>query len=71
MDALFVTPKNKESIPFLKQLLKSLNIVESVEVVKSPGSRTRKSIESGLKDVNDIMSGKKKGKTLNQLLNEG
>jgi len=71
MDALFVTPKNKESIPFLKQLLKSLNIVESVEVVKSPDSRTRKSIESGLKDVNDIISGKKKGKTLKQLLNEG
>ncbi len=71
MDALFVTPKNKESIPFLKQLLKSLNNVESVEVVKSPDSRTRKSIESGLKDVNDIISGKKKGKTLKQLLNEG
>ena len=71
MDALFVTPKNKESIPFLKQLLKSLNIVESVEVVKSPDSRTRKRIESGLKDVNDIISGKKKGKTLKQLLNEG
>lgn len=70
MDALVVKPKNKESIPFLKQLLKNLNIVESVEVVKSPDSRTKKSIESGLKDVKDIVSGKKKGKTLKQLLNE-
>lgn len=70
MDALVVKPKNKESIPFLKQLLKNLNVVESVEVVKSPDSRTKKSIESGLKDIKDIVSGKKKGKTLKQLLNE-
>jgi len=70
MDALVVKPKNKESIPFLKQLLKNLNIVESVEVVKSPDSRIKKSIESGLKDVKDIVAGKKKGKTLKQLLNE-
>ena len=70
MDALIVKPKNKESIPFLKQLLKNLNIVESVEVVKSPDSRIKKSIESGLKDVNDIVAGKKKGKTLKQLLKE-
>jgi hypothetical protein len=70
MDALVVKPKNKESIPFLKQLLKSLNIVESVEVVKSNESRTRRSIESGLKDVKEIVAGKKKGKTLRQLLDE-
>jgi hypothetical protein len=70
MDELVVKPKNKESIPFLKQLLKNLNIVESVKVVKSSDSRTKKSIESGLKDVKDIVSEKKKGKTLNQLLNE-
>lgn len=70
MDVLYVKPKNKESIPFLKQLLNNLNIVESVEVVKNPESRTKKSIESGIKDVKDIISGKRKGKTLTQLLNE-
>ena len=70
MDALVVKPKNKESIPFLKQLLKSLNIVESVEVVKFTESRTLRSIESGLKDVKEIVAGKKKGKTLRQLLDE-
>jgi len=70
MDALVVRPKNKESIPFLKQLLKNLNIVESVEVVKSSDSRTHKSIETGLKEVKDIVAGKKIGKTLRQLLDE-
>jgi len=70
MDALVVRPKNKESIPFLKQLLKNLNIVESVEVVKSTDNRTHKSIEAGLKDVKEIVAGKEKGKTLRQLLDE-
>ena len=70
MDALVVRPKNKESIPFLKQLLKSLNVVESVEVVKSTDNRANKSIEAGLNDVKEIVAGKKKGKTLRQLLDE-
>lgn len=70
MDVLLIKPKNRESIPFLKQLLKNLNIVESVEVIKTPNSRTGKGIESGLKDVKDIVSGKKKGKSLKQLLSE-
>jgi hypothetical protein len=70
MDTLVVRPKNKESIPFLKQLLKNLNIVESVEVVKSNDNRTHKSIEAGLNDVKEIVAGKKKGKSLRQLLDE-
>jgi hypothetical protein len=67
---LLVKPKNKESIPFLKQLLNSLSVVQSVEVIKPANSRTRKSLESGLKEVKDMVSGKKKGKTLKQLLDE-
>ena len=70
MDTLVVRPKNKESIPFLKELLKNLNIVESVEVVKATDNRTHKSIEAGLKDVKEIVAGKKMGKTLRQLLDE-
>lgn len=40
------------------------------QVVKTTKSHTQKSIESGLKEVKDIIAGKKKGKTLRQLLHE-
>ena len=70
MDSIIVKPKNKESIPFLKRLLLALDNVDSIEVIKSSKSRVKKSIESGLKDAKDIVSGKKKGKTLRQLLDE-
>ncbi|MEI7831130.1 MAG: hypothetical protein WCI31_15230 [Prolixibacteraceae bacterium] len=70
MDGLLVKPKNKEAIPFLKQLLNNLSNVQSVEIVKPTNSRTRKNLESGLKEVKDMVAGKKKGKTLKQLLDE-
>jgi hypothetical protein len=70
MDSIIVKPKNKESIPFLKRLLLALDNVDSIEVIKSSEGRVKKSIESGLKDAKDIVSGKKKGKTLRQLLDE-
>jgi hypothetical protein len=69
MDTIIVTPKNKEAIPFLKHLLASLDDVKSIKVVKT-NSRVAKSIEGGLKDVKDILDGKKSSKTLKQLLDE-
>jgi len=70
METIIIKPKSKESIPFLKHLLQNLADVESVEVIKASESRVKRSIESGLKDVKDILEGKKKGKTIKQLLDE-
>ena len=70
METIIIKPKSKQSIPFLKQLLSSLNEVKSVEVVDWDNSKIAKSIDSGLKDVKEILSGKKKAKTLRQLLDE-
>ena len=68
MDTIIVTPKNKNSIPFLKQLLTSLNDVEKVEVITLPKNKTEESIQAGLQDLKDIISGKTKGKSIKQLL---
>ena len=70
METIVITPKNKKSIPFLKHLLSSLKEVESVQVVEVSKSRVGKSIDAGLKDVKAILSGRKKGKSLDLLLNE-
>ena len=70
METIIIKPKSKQAIPFLKHLLTNLSDVASVKVVDMPGSRVAKSIESGLKDAKDILSGKKPGKTLKQLLSE-
>ncbi len=70
METIIIKPKNKKSLSFLKHLLTSLSDVESIEIVEFPENRVAKSISSGLKDVKEILSGKKKGKSLKQLLNE-
>jgi len=70
MDAIIVTPKNKNSIPFLKHLLSNLSDVEKVEVVSLPPNKTEESIQAGLQDLKDIISGKTKGKSIKQLLND-
>ena len=70
METIIIKPKNKEAIPFLKHLLSNLSDVASVKVVNNSGSHIAKSIDSGLKDAKDIISGKKHGKTLKQLLSE-
>jgi hypothetical protein len=70
METLIVTPKNKQSITFLKHLLGSLPDVKNVQIVNAPTGSVAKSIETGLNDVKQIMSGKKKGKTLTELLDE-
>ena len=70
MDTIIIKPKTKESIPFLKHLLSNLSDVASVKVVTVPDNQVIKSIDSGFKDAKDILSGKKRGKTLKQLLDE-
>jgi hypothetical protein len=70
MDAIIVTPKNKNSIPFLKHLLTNLSDVEKVEVVNLPQNKTEESIQAGLQDLKDIISGKIQGKSIKQLLND-
>ena len=65
-----MTPKNKKAIPFLKHLLSTLEDVDKVEVVNLPQNKTEKNIEAGLKDLQDIILGKKTGKSLKQLLDE-
>ena len=70
MDAIIITPKNKSSIPFLKHLLTNLHDVEKVEVVRLPQNKTEESVQAGLNDLKNIISGKIKGKSINQLLNE-
>jgi hypothetical protein len=70
METIIVTPKNKKAIPFLKHLLSSLDDVDKVEVVNLPQNKTEKSIETGLKELQDIISGKINGKSLKQLFDE-
>lgn len=70
METIIVTPKNKKAIPFLKHLLSTLEDVDRVEVVNLDRNKTEKSLEKGLKDLQDIVAGKKPGKSLKQLLDE-
>jgi hypothetical protein len=70
METIIVKLKNKKSLPFLKHLLNSLNEVEEIEVVTIPNNLVAKNIYQGLKETKVILSGKKKAKTLDQLLNE-
>lgn len=70
MEIILVKPKNKKATAFLKHLLSNLSDVKSVEVVDFESSQIAKNIDKGLKDVKLIISGKKKAKTLNQLLSE-
>lgn len=70
METIIVTPKNKKAIPFLKHLLSTLQDVDKVEVVNLDRNKTEKTIEKGLKDLQDIVSGNKTGKSLKQLLDE-
>ena len=59
--------KSKNIIAFLRDLAKTnkeISIIEPVHGLIANG------IDSGLKDVKDILSGKKKTKTLEQFLDE-
>jgi len=73
MDALLITPSSQKSIPFLKELLSKLSDVKRVEVVSSYTDKNEKiynDINSGLKEVKDVMEGKAQVKSFEQYLNE-
>ncbi|MDQ3190611.1 MAG: hypothetical protein M3Q58_03375 [Bacteroidota bacterium] len=71
MEKIIITPKSKKSVAFLTQLLKGLSEeVENIQIVTPPKGRIAKSIDKGLKEAKEIMSGKIKAKTLDELLNE-
>ncbi len=70
MDIILIKPKNKSSIPFLKELLKKLSDVTSIEVISEKDNRVIEMLKDGLKETKDIIDGKKKPTTLKQLLDE-
>jgi hypothetical protein len=73
MDTIVITPSSQKSIPFLKELLNKLSDVKHVEVVSSDADKKAKiynDINSGLKEVKDVMEGKAQVKSFEQYLNE-
>ena len=64
METLVIHSKSKSNIKLLFDLAKKLGDKPVIE------NETAQSIDRGLKDVKQILSGKKKAKTLDDLLNE-
>lgn len=58
-----------EAIEMLKGV-KGVIVTKTDGSVKASDNYVKKSIEAGLQDAKDIITGKKKGKTLKQLLDE-
>lgn len=58
-----------EAIEMLKGV-KSVTISKTDDSIKASDNYVKKSIEAGLQDAKDIITGKKKGKTLKELLDE-
>jgi ribosomal protein L23 len=58
-----------EAIEMLRGV-KSVTVSKTNDSVKTSDNYVKKSIETGLQDAKDIITGKKKGKTLKQLLDE-
>ena len=52
------------------QGVKSVIVTKTDCTIKASDNYVKKSIEAGLQDAKDIITGKKKGKTLKQLLDE-
>ena len=58
-----------EAIEMLKGV-KSVIVTKTNDSVKTSDNYIKKSIEEGLEEAKDIITGKKKGKTLKELLDE-
>ncbi len=74
MEHLILSIKNSRKLPFLKELLKHMELVEIIDT-KSFAREINKQqflqeLESAVEDVNAIKLGKKKGKPFQQLLDE-
>ena len=73
METIVITPRSQESIPFLRELLTKLSDVKHVEVIPSKTqkrTKLNKDIDSGLKEIRDILDGKKQVKSFEQFLDE-
>jgi len=70
MEQLILNIKQKDKLPFLKELLKRMEFVEIVEVP----SKRKKEVLEGLNESVDFVKkyekGKAKAKSFQQLLNE-
>jgi len=64
METLVIQSKSKSNIKLLFELAKKLGDKPVIE------NETAQSIDKGLKDLKQIINGKRKAKTLDDLLNE-
>ncbi len=74
MEELILKVKNKNKIPFIKELLNHLSFVEIVETNPKKSQRKKKKILKDIDESIDFISeyekGKVKAKSFNQLMNE-
>ena len=72
MEQLILNIKNKSKIPFLKELLGQLTYVEVVEPSKLSAKEKKilQELDEAVEQVNQHKKGKKKLKTIQEVLNE-
>ena len=70
MEQLILNIKQKDKLPFLKELLKRMEFVKIVEVPSKPKKEVFKNIEASVEFVKQYEKGKTKAKSFQQLLNE-
>ena len=73
MEQLILNIKQKEKLPFLRELLKRMEFVEIVETSPKPSKQKKEAIEdmkASVEFVKQYEKGKTKAKSFQQLLNE-
>ncbi len=72
MEQLILNIKNKNKLPFLKELLKRMEFVEVIESKKMAAKETKilSGLEAAVEQANLHKQGKIKLKTIQQVLNE-
>ena len=71
METLVIQIKDKKKSQFVKELLSSFDFLEvKKEAKQKPLTKREKELKEALADVQLSLSGKKKLKTLDELLNE-
>lgn len=70
MATIVIKTKNKRAIPFLKKLFLNLKDIESFEIFSDSTTNIHESVEQGIYDVKEILTGKKKGITIRELLED-
>ena len=70
MEQLILNIKQKDKLPFLKELLKRMEFVEIVETPSKRKKEVLKGLEKSVDYVKQYEKGKTKAKSFQQLLNE-